>query len=288
MPANERIVIAPQERRAAVLDLIGSACRRLCLSVYRCDDRHVLDALGAACRRGVQVEALLTRRNGDRSSLTLLRMLLERLGVEVWRYGSANLKYHAKYVVADDRRALIGSLNFTRKCFKRTSDFLLLSADEELARSVSALFEADRDGLERPRSFSGRLIAGPSARRRILRLIESAQSRIQLVDPKLRDPAILQLLTDKVASGITVELLNGRRVGSLLSHGKLLIVDGRIAVVGSLALSGSEVHRRREVAVSVEDPDLVRRLQTFLGDRALPVVPESLTSALSCSNACHG
>jgi hypothetical protein len=58
-------------------------------------------------------------------------------------------------------------------------------------------------------------------------------------------------------------------------------------VVGSLAHSGSEVNRR-EVAVTVEDPDLVQRLQTFLGGQALQAVLEPLRSGLSCSNGCHG
>ena len=284
MAAHERIILTPADRRAAVLDVIGSARRRLLLSLYRCDDRRVLHALGAARRRGVQVEALLTRRSRDRSSLTLLRLLLESLGVTVWRYGSRDVKYHAKYVVADETRTLIGSLNFTRKCFKHTSDFMLLSEDRDLAASLTALFEADCDAPHTalPRGLSARLIVGPSeARRRIVGLIERAHVRIQIVDPKLSDPSILRLLAARSASGVSVDVLGAREVGGRLSHGKLLILDDRIAIVGSMALSTSNLDRRREVAVTVQDPTAVRQLQTFFRE----VTPQERSASSICAES---
>lgn len=284
MAAHERIILTPADRRAAVLDVIGSARRRLVLSLYRCDDRRVLHALGAARRRGVQVEALLTRRSRDRSSLTLLRLLLESLGVTVWRYGSRDVKYHAKYVVADETRTLIGSLNFTRKCFKHTSDFMLLSEDRDLAASLTALFEADCDAPHTalPRGLSARLIVGPSeARRRIVGLIERAHVRIQIVDPKLSDPSILRLLAARSASGVSVDVLGAREVGGRLSHGKLLILDDRIAIVGSMALSTSNLDRRREVAVTVQDPTAVRQLQTFFRE----VTPQERSASSICAES---
>jgi phosphatidylserine/phosphatidylglycerophosphate/cardiolipin synthase-like enzyme len=208
-------------------------------------------------------------------------MLLERLGVRVWRYGSRDLKYHAKYLVADDSRTLIGSLNFTRKCFKRTSDFLLLSEDAGLARDLTALFEADRTRQELPRGWSDRVIAGSSGRQRIMQLLEGAHSSIQIVDPKLDDRPLVGFLKARAASGIAVEVLDGPRVGGLRSHGKLLIVDDQMAVVGSFALSRNGVHRKREVAVTVDDPNGVARLRTFFREAAGPSRHESLTCALS-------
>ena len=269
MATTERLVLLPAERRAAVLELIASARTRLVLSLYRCDDRRVLEALGAACRRGVHVEVLLTRRGGDRSSLTLLRLLLESLGVSVCRYDSDEVKYHAKYAVADEARCLIGSLNFTRKCFKHTTDFMLLSNDASLVESLTRLFEADCDAPHAPlpRGLSSRLIVGPSqARQRIGRLIDAAHQSIQIVDPKLNDPSMLRLLAARAAAGVSVHVLGARRIAGQRSHGKLLILDGRTAVVGSMALSSSNLDLRREVAVTVQDPAIIGRLQRFVDE----------------------
>jgi phosphatidylserine/phosphatidylglycerophosphate/cardiolipin synthase-like enzyme len=273
MAPSEQIILASDDRRTAVLEIIASARTRLCLSLYRCDDRKVLKALGAARRRGVQVNVLLTRRSQARSNLALLRLLLESLGANVSRYPSQHVKYHAKYVVADEARTLIGSLNFTKKCFTRTSDFLLLSDDRDLARSVAALFEADCAGGELPGGLSDRVIAGPVAGQRLVRLIEGARRRIQLVDPKLSDAGIIALLASRSASGVRVEVVDGRKIGGQRSHGKLLILDDRIAVVGTFALSIGDLDRRREVAVTVDDPTHVRRLQAFFKQAAPPERP---------------
>ena len=159
----ERLVIDPAERRSAVLEVIRGARRELVLSVFRCDDFKILDALGDAVQRRVRVRALLTPRakNWDRR-LQDLGVFLESMGAEVHRYAGARTKYHAKYLVADDALALIASLNFARKCFDRTCDFLLITTEPAIVAGLKSLFEMDcqapDSGLP---NLSDALIIGP-------------------------------------------------------------------------------------------------------------------------------
>jgi len=266
----DRIVVAPEVRRSAVLEIIGSARRRLVLSLYRCDDRKVLEALGAATRRGVRVEALVTRRAGDRLSLRLLRILLEQLGVLVWRYADRRVKYHAKYIVADEETALVGSLNFTHRCFRKTSDFMVITRDADVVASLVELFDADcRVPAGSLPHISSRLIVAPDhARADIRRLLKDTRRCIRLIDPKLSDPSMLAMLQAKAASGVSFTVLDGRRVAGMRSHGKLLILDDTVAVVGSLALSSTNLDDRREIAVVVRDDVAVRRLVQFFDQAA--------------------
>jgi len=269
---DERIVLTPDERRLAVLDVIASAKRRLILSLFRCDDRQIIEALAAARRRGVRVEALLTRRTSARSSLKLLRMLLERIGVKVWRYADPRMKYHAKYIVSDQGPALVGSLNFTRNCFKETSDFLLVTHDPAVVSGLTALFETDsRISLSELRpEVTSRLIVGPDrARAQMTALLEQARYSIRIIDPKLSDPAIRAVLDARAAEGVAVEVFGHRHVHGHVSHGKLLIVDDRIATVGSMALSASNLDARREMAVVVREAHAVGQLLDFFQEAAL-------------------
>ena len=268
-------MLAPDERRLAVLDVINSARKRLILSLFRCDDRRILDALAAAHRRGVRVEALLTRRAKGQSNLKLLRMLLESMGVRVWRSSGGFVKYHAKYMVADDGPALVGSLNFTRKCFKKTSDFLLVTHDPDVVSGLSALFEIDcsTPSASVLRRLSPRLIIGPDlARQQIASLLAEARHSIRIVDPKLNDPAMLRNLSARAAAGVKVSVLGERTVHGLVSHGKLIIVDKSAAALGSLALSARHLDDRREVAVIVRDPLAVSQLVDFFDTAALPAL----------------
>ncbi|HXR45634.1 MAG TPA: phospholipase D-like domain-containing protein, partial [Pseudolysinimonas sp.] len=122
----ERLVLAPAARRRRVLATIRAARRRLVLSIFRCDDARVLQALAGAAARGVSVCAIVTpRAKAGARRLDRMSGWLGVHGVEV-RRGASWTKYHAKYIVADDRVALVTSLNFTSKCFTRTCDFLLV------------------------------------------------------------------------------------------------------------------------------------------------------------------
>src|SRR5262245_14224581 len=100
---TDQLVLAPIVRRDAVIELIRSANRELILSMFRCDDFSIVDELAAAVKRGIRVRVLITQRaRGWKEKLKDLTALLRSLGAEVLPYKHQVVKYHAKYVVADD------------------------------------------------------------------------------------------------------------------------------------------------------------------------------------------
>ena len=60
-----------------------------------------------------------------------------------------------------------------------------------------------------------------------------------------------------------MQVLGQGNLGGMLAHGKLTIIDGRIAAIGSMTQSALSLGFRREIAVIVEDPKRLRRLKTF-------------------------
>jgi cardiolipin synthase len=268
---RELVILSPSERRDTLLHVIRRAKRRLTFSLFRCDDKKVLNELAEAHERGVRVEALVTpSAKGWDKRLRDLRELLSNLGAEVHRYEGHGAKYHAKYLVADDSTAVVASLNFTQKCFSQTCDFLLVSDDPRLIGSLRRLFEADcrPPGSPFPRNLSERLIVGPeNARHRIAQLIRHAKRRIRIMDHRMADEEMFRLLRDRRRAGVTVEILKDREIGGLRSHGKMLLIDDGIAVLGSISLSGPSLDDRREVAVVVREPEAVARLTRLFEER---------------------
>ena len=194
-------------------------------------------------------------------------------GIEVRRQRDA-VKYHAKYIVADDT-ALIASLNFTGKCFARTCDFMLVTADAAVVSGLNELFAADWAGraVMLTSVQAERLIVGPEQRprERFASLVRAAQQRIRLIDAKLADPRMLSLLDSRRRAGVIVDVKGHRDLGSLAAHGKLLIVDDATAVIGSIALSENALEARRELAVVTHDRAVIRELDQFW--HALPGRP---------------
>lgn len=282
-PARERLVLAPGVRRRTILLAIGSARTRLALSIFRCDDHAILNALAAATRRGVRVRVLMTARaRAAGRQLDTLHAWLIGHGAEVRRFGGG-MKYHAKYLVADDRLALVTTLNYTRRCLTRTCDFTLVSRDADMVSGLTALFDAD--WALRPATFTRaqreRLIVGPDhgPRERFAALVGGARRRLRICDAKLSDPEIVARLRDRQRAGVAVETLRRRDVRPLRRHGKLLVIDDTAAVIGSLALSTRALDERRELAVVVRDPHLVARLNAFWQERTAARVRPALSEA---------
>ncbi|MEO8596669.1 MAG: phospholipase D-like domain-containing protein [Candidatus Solibacter sp.] len=269
MPAAllERLLIHPAERREAILSVIGNARQQLIFSVFRCDDFPILDALASAIRRKVRVRALITKKAKDWGKrLRELEVLLQTMGAEVCRYGGEQRKYHAKYMVADGGPALVTSLNFTRKCFERTCDFVLVTHDASVVAGLTRLFEADCSSPDAPlpRTINGDLIAGPDfARPRLVNLLLGARRSIRIIDHRVTDPEFVSLLKWRQAQGISVQVLGRHALDGLDSHGKMILVDGTLAAIGSVSLSPPSLNLRREVAVMVRDSASIERLRDF-------------------------
>lgn len=283
--ADERLILAPAERRDVILDAIGSARERLLLSLFRCTDRRILDALTAAVQRGVRVRVLLSQRaKGSKKHLKRLHAFLRQKGAEVRRYADPVVKYHAKYIIADDGLAVVASLNFTRKCFQSTCDFLLVTRSREIVTGLTRLFAADwtTPPSRLPELPGDRLIVGPEqARARFAALLQEARASIRVIDAKLNDSAMLALLKAKAAEGVAVEVRGADMLGPLVPHGKLLMVDDTTAVIGSISLATLALEFRRELAVVVRDAQGLRVLRDFwlslppsAGGRIAPALPK--------------
>ena len=264
---TERLILAPAGRRDAVVGLMRSAQRTLLLSIFRCDDFTIVDELAAAVKRGVHVRVLITQRaRGWKEKLKELTLLLRSLGADVRPYEAPAVKYHAKYIVADDGPALVTTLNFTRKCFENTCDFVVLSHDADVVSGLKTLFEYDCTAT--PASslpqLSPRLVIGPgSARQRYTEILSAAATDIRIIDHRVNDPRILGLLAEKQRQGVSLQVLGNGPMGGLMSHGRMMLIDRRAAVIGSIHLSASSLDSRREVAIVIEEPSLVSQLYEY-------------------------
>ena len=251
----DRVLTDPADRRNAVIDTIRNARRRLTLSLFRCNDDAVIVELARAVDRGVRVDVLVTSRSKGKKKLRRLWEALEATGAAVHAYTDRVVKYHAKYLVADDGPAVVASLNFTRKCFRSTVDAVAITFDPAVVDGLRRLHAADREGAPIPEKLPERLIIGPEhARRQLTALIEGARSRIRLIDAKVSDPVLTKLLEARRREGITVDVHGAKRINGLRSHGKLMLIDDTVAVVGGLALAALSLDFRREVALVVRDP----------------------------------
>jgi phosphatidylserine/phosphatidylglycerophosphate/cardiolipin synthase-like enzyme len=144
------------------------------------------------------------------------------------------------------------------------------------------LFERDVEspGAALPAGLTDRLIIGPdTARARFRELILSARRSIRLVDHRVTDPDMLELLRSREAQGLKVKVYGQGALQGLRSHGKVMLIDDGKAVLGSMSLSPPSLGARREVAVITEDPGCVEQVRQCLKKGRASALPEKAEEA---------
>ena len=124
---------------------IDTATHRIDVQHPKFVDAVILDHLAAAVERGVKVHVLCGGRHGISEGDVLdtfasLRTL-RRFGAKVHK--QKNLRVHAKLLIVDDERALVGSMNIDRSAFDLRRELGITVTDPVVVARLKAVFEED-------------------------------------------------------------------------------------------------------------------------------------------------
>src|SRR5438552_2833139 len=159
----DRLVVALEERRAALIDVIRRARREITLSLFRCNDEEIFAELAAATARGVDVDVLVTSRSkgGPRRRQKLWDGLERKgaAGVNVEIYSAnrvAGLKSHGKIMVIDDRLLVVGSMALSAMSLDFRREVSIVVEEPSAIAEARRLFaSADAPAPEPPSAGGG-------------------------------------------------------------------------------------------------------------------------------------
>jgi len=175
------LLVEPQARSRPLLRAIDGAQTRIFVEVYILTDASVIRALERAAAQGVAVYVMLEHRPlglGVQPDRMMDR--LQAAGIFVkWTRPGFQLT-HAKFVVVDDRLAVISSANFSRSAFRQNRDFLVFDRRRADVISISNLFRADWDRLPVRFENFNLLISPVNARQKLQKLIARARRSINV------------------------------------------------------------------------------------------------------------
>lgn len=124
---------------------IDTATHRIDVQHPKFVDAVILDHLAAAVERGVKVHVLCGGRHGISEGDVLdtfasLRTL-RRFGAKVHK--QKNLRVHAKLLIVDDERALVGSMNIDRSAFDLRRELGITVTEPTVVARLKATYEED-------------------------------------------------------------------------------------------------------------------------------------------------
>lgn len=287
---RHRLIIQPDEGATPVVELIDGAKASLRVKQFTLSDTHVLSALVRAHKRGIAVRVMLNphRSSGDRANDESFQALKDA-GVKVEWTNPTFAVTHEKSMVVDDHLALIATFNLATKYFTETRDYGIVTTAPREVEQVVAGFEADwhRKPFE-PDQESGLLWSSSNARQLMAWFIDAAKDELVIQHPKFVDATIVERIAAARHRGVKVDLLCGgkhgisdwdvldtfaslrlldragvkvRRQKHLKLHAKLLIVDGKRALVGSMNIDRSAFDLRRELGVVTREAHVIKHLR---------------------------
>lgn len=271
------LIVQPDAAVVPVVQAIRKARKRIDVCIFRLDVDEIERALGAAVQRGVRVRALIAHTNrGGEARLRKLELRLLAAGITVTRTADDLLRYHAKYLIADETLHVFG-FNFTKLDILKSRSFAVATRDRKAVADAVRLFECDSMRQEFTGTRSNLVVSPETSRESLARFIKGARRDLAIYDAKLSDPMMLRLLQARAKAGVRVRVLgamkkvpdgvDARKFKPMRLHVRAIVRDGTQAFVGSQSLRKDELDMRREVGLIVTNPTMTRRLlQVFEAD----------------------
>ncbi len=274
-----KLIIQPEAGAVPIVNAIKTARKRIDICIFRFDRDEIEKALAAAVLRGVTVRALIAHTNrGGENRLRKLEQRLLAAGVLVSRTADDLSRYHAKYMVADSTLHLFG-FNFTKIDIDKSRSFAISTRDTKAVQEASKLFESDATRQPYTPGKSNLVVSPDNARTLLNAFIKGARKELAIYDAKVHDPAMIKLLKERAARGVTVRVIgsikgkddgiNRRKLSTMRMHVRAIVRDGTRAFVGSQSLRKDELENRREIGLIITNPAVARKLlQVFESDWA--------------------
>lgn len=294
-PVATGVFVEPDDGRQPVIEELTGATCTIDISIYLLSDAEVIAALEAAGNRGARIRVMLEEHpfgggGGQREDAEEIA----DGGAEVRWSGSTIRFSHAKFAIIDEDVALILNQNLTAASFTRNREFGVITSDQAIVEETQRIF--DRDWVyETPPAIRSPLILSPTnSRSRYLKVIGDAERSIDFYAEVIRDPEIMAALGDAERRGVSVRLIvdagvdeddqeaaaqlqaNGvaiRMSRQLYVHAKLMVIDRRMAIVGSQNFTATSLDDNRELAIELTDPYGVARCLAVYEDDWIGATP---------------
>ncbi len=296
MSNHRHLIVQPNDGTAPVIELIGRARRSLYLKQFTFTEPAIQRAVIDRKNAGVDARVMLNpaRSSGSRANDEAFAVF-EKAGVPVQWANPHFAVTHEKSIVVDESVALVATFNLCEKYFTQTRDYGVILEDAAKVAQIVEGFHADWEHRSwHPTEDTGLLWSNSNSRLLMAAFIDQARGTLDLQHPKFVDATVIERIAAAARRGVRVRVLCGGKHGisewdildtfsslrllhymgvkvhkqrSLRLHAKLILVDGRHALVGSMNIDRSAFDLRRELGTTITDPAIIDQLaEVFEGD----------------------
>ena len=264
------LIVQPADGSKPILGAIDRAKTSVDIVIFRFDLKPVEKSIIAAVKRGVAVRALIAHTNsGGDKRLRQLELRMLDAGVTVTRTADDLTRYHGKMMIIDREELHLYGFNYTSLDIKSRS-LGIIARDRRFVQEALRVFESDVLRQEFEPTMDGLVVSPENAREQLATMIKRTRKSLVIWDPKLSDPQMIRLLTQRSKMGVDIRVIGkvAKRAASSIRvqkspmrlHVRAAVRDNTEAFVGSQSLRALELDGRREVGILTTDPKVVKAI----------------------------
>ena len=140
-PTRADLVVAPNNARQKLTDLIAGSQKTLLAEQEEMQDPGIVDALAAAARRGVQVKLIVPTPQGGADGNAAGERRIASSGASVRKLVAPYP--HVKMYLADGRTLYVGSANASASSLNDTRELGLIMSNSDAIKRVQDTFAKD-------------------------------------------------------------------------------------------------------------------------------------------------
>ena len=261
-----------------IYNFIEQATSSLNMTMYELSDTTVENDLISLESSGVDVRVILDQ--AEKSTNQAAYTKLEDGGVGVVWSSTAFTYTHQKTITINNDESLILSGNLTSEWYTTTRDYGVFDSDANDVAAIVAVFNADYKHSSITPSDGDNLLWSPTtAQSRLVSLVESATTSIDVEEEEFCDTALINALVDDAENGVTVrvvvedpsdysseikkldsagaEVVGYPESAALYIHAKAIVVDygqsDAKVEVGSMNWTSNSLGDNRELGIILSD-----------------------------------
>lgn len=289
---NATLLVEPRSGFEAVDQFVAAATTSVDITMYELADPVFEADLAADAARGVDVRVLLDQAYHGAEVNEPAYGYLRAHGVHA-RWANASAILHQKTITVDDTESLIATFNLVSKYASSSRNLGYFDTDPADVAAIVATFAHDWSGLPPAPApgGSGDLVWSPGSTSRLVALIDSAATSLDVESEEIADQPVVDALVSACRRGVDVHVVmeadpqwdpvfdqivaaGGHVVtypasARLYIHAKFLVIDDSVLWLGSENFSVASLVYNRELGIVIDNaPDVHEVASVFASDVA--------------------
>lgn len=276
------LIIEPDDGQGLIVRSIQQARSSLAIAMYGFTDHKILQALAKAKRQGKSVRIIL-QHFPYRTKTENLKALLwfKKYKIPYLVNEQAYAFFHQKTVIIDNKLVLLLTGNFTLAAVTKQRNFGVIITNSQLVQEIVQIFNADWHQHHVTPEQPALVWSPDNSRMKIVNFINSAQHTINIYAAALSDPEILQVLGAAAKRGVIIQILSSSALSAknqayllnskiklrvaynMIIHAKVIIVDEKRVLLGSINFTRNSLDYNRELAIFLDNHDIIQCVQQY-------------------------